>query len=170
MRPPNSISADAGMPGTVPRDVNWPSAMWEQGATAMLLGDVARAREVRDLLAPFAETTVTAIRATCIYGPTATLLARLEAFLAAGSVMPPNQGLTPKTPRPGSDPRTFRTRKARGSRTCTDAREMARGARVRLSDFSQAFAWLRRNRASDVNATITPSIQNCERTASRCVG
>ena len=82
--------ADAGMPGTVPRDVNWTSAMWEQGAVATLLGDVARAREVRDLMAPFAETTVTSIRATCIYGPTATLLARLEAFLAAGPVRPPN--------------------------------------------------------------------------------
>ncbi len=84
------------MPGTVPRDVNWTSAMWEQGAAAMLLGDVARAREVRDLMAPFAETTVTAIRATCIYGPTATLLARLEAFLAAGSVRPPTLGSDPE--------------------------------------------------------------------------
>ena len=44
--------------------------MWEQGAAAMLLGDVARAREVRDLLAPFAhDDVVTSIRATCIYGP-----------------------------------------------------------------------------------------------------
>jgi hypothetical protein len=75
--------ADAGMPGGVPRDVNWTSAMWEQGAAAMLLGDVPRAREVRELLAPFAATTITSIRATCIYGPTSVLLARLEAFLAA---------------------------------------------------------------------------------------
>jgi hypothetical protein len=75
--------ADAGSPGSVPRDVNWTSAMWEQGATAMLLGDVSRAREVRELLAPFAATTVTSIRATCIYGPTASLLARLDAFEAA---------------------------------------------------------------------------------------
>ncbi len=73
---------EAGRPGSVDRDVSWTSAMWEQGAAAMLLGDVARAREVRDLLAPFAATTVTAIRATCIYGPAAALLARLETFLA----------------------------------------------------------------------------------------
>jgi hypothetical protein len=73
----------AGRPGGVERDVNWTSAMWEQAAAAMLLGDVARARETRDLLAPFAGTTVTAIRATCIYGPVESLLARLDAFLAS---------------------------------------------------------------------------------------
>ena len=73
----------AGRPADLDRDVNWPTAIWEQGAAAMLLGDVERAREARDLIAPFASTTVTAIRATCIYGPAASLLARLEAFLAA---------------------------------------------------------------------------------------
>ncbi len=56
--------------------------MWEHGATAMLLGDVERARDVRDLLAPFAGMTVTAIRGTIILGPVRDLLARLDAFLA----------------------------------------------------------------------------------------
>jgi hypothetical protein len=73
----------AGRPAEIDRDVNWPSGMWEQGAAAMLLGDVARAREVRDLLAPFAGMTVTAVRTTCIFGPVASLLSRLDAFLAA---------------------------------------------------------------------------------------
>ncbi len=69
----------AGSPGEVPRDMNWTSAMWEQGAVAMLLGDVARAREVQALLAPLAGTMITSIRATCIYGPASALLARLAA-------------------------------------------------------------------------------------------
>ncbi len=75
--------AAAGRPGSLDRDVNWPTALWQQGATAMLLGDVSRAREVRALLAPFAATTVTAIGAAAIYGQTAALLARLDAYLAA---------------------------------------------------------------------------------------
>ena len=73
----------AGRPGDVERDVSWPSVMWEQGATAMLLGDVARAHETRDLMAPFAGTTATSICATCIYGPVELLLSRLDVFLAA---------------------------------------------------------------------------------------
>lgn len=73
--------AIAGRPGEVERDVNWPTAMWEQGAAAVLLGDTVRAAEVRDLLAPFAGTTVTAIRATVIYGPVTALLRRLDGFL-----------------------------------------------------------------------------------------
>ena len=42
----------AGMPADLHRDVNWPSAMWEQGAAAMLLGDVERAREVAETCSP----------------------------------------------------------------------------------------------------------------------
>jgi DNA-binding SARP family transcriptional activator len=72
----------AGEPRAAERDVNWPSLMWEQGATAMLLGDVERARAVRELLAPFAEMTVTAIRGTIIMGPVQAHLDRLDAFLA----------------------------------------------------------------------------------------
>ena len=71
-RPADSIATSTGR-----------RAIWEHGAAAMLLGDVERAREARDLLAPFASTTVTAIRATCIYGPAASLLARLDAYLVA---------------------------------------------------------------------------------------
>jgi hypothetical protein len=57
--------------------------MWEQGATAMLLGDAERARAVRELLAPFAGMTVTAIRGTIIMGPVQAHLDRLDAFLAS---------------------------------------------------------------------------------------
>jgi hypothetical protein len=57
--------------------------MWEQGATAVLLDDPVLAREVRELLAPFAGMTVTAIRGTIIMGPAAAMLARLDAYLAS---------------------------------------------------------------------------------------
>jgi hypothetical protein len=70
-------------PRQAERDVNWPSMMWEQGTTAMLLGDVERARDVREVLAPFAGVTATAIRGTIILGPVRDLLARLDEFLAA---------------------------------------------------------------------------------------
>jgi DNA-binding SARP family transcriptional activator len=75
--------AESGRPRDAVRDVNWPSVMWEQGATAVLLDDPVLAREVRELLAPFAGMTVTAIRGTIIMGPAAAMLARLDAYLAS---------------------------------------------------------------------------------------
>ena len=79
----------------------------------------------------------------------------------------------------GSDPETAifgvrpqnvsDTEGARIARYGTKGSEMFAPRAFRFSDVSQAFAWLRRNSARDVNATITPSIQNCDRTASRCV-
>ena len=73
----------SGRPRDAERDVNWPSVMWEQGATAILLDDPVLAREVRDLLAPFADMTVTAIRGTIVMGPVRTMLERLDAYLAS---------------------------------------------------------------------------------------
>jgi hypothetical protein len=49
----------------------------------VLLDDPVLAREVRELLAPFAGMTVTAIRGTIIMGPAAAMLERLDTYLAS---------------------------------------------------------------------------------------
>ena len=66
---------------TVPRDMNWLSAMASAAEVCAILGDAGRARALRSLLEPFADRIVTAARAAFHHGSVAYFLARLAATL-----------------------------------------------------------------------------------------
>jgi hypothetical protein len=63
----------------IPRDVNWLAALASAANACVLLGDTARAGELRGLLEPYSHRIVVSARGACHVGSVAYLLARLAA-------------------------------------------------------------------------------------------
>jgi DNA-binding SARP family transcriptional activator/tetratricopeptide (TPR) repeat protein len=65
----------------IPRDVNWLAAIYSAANAAVLLGDVARAAELGELLEPFSDRMLIGARGCSFNGSTARTLARLAALV-----------------------------------------------------------------------------------------